>query len=155
MLELDERVDDGVSVLSLQGEIDLTTSDRVRDGLIDLLAHGGRPVVVDLEGVEFMDSTGLSALVAGYNLARREGHVLVFACDDGKRIRKLFDITGLAQVIRIRATLADAVQEAAATAPTGGDVERPHDPATSATGDLTGTGGAETVTSDLGDAFND
>jgi anti-anti-sigma factor len=64
---------DGGIVVEIRGEIDVANADRLRQVLID--ASGDRPIVllVDLLYVTFIDSTGIGALAAGYNAARRLG----------------------------------------------------------------------------------
>jgi anti-sigma B factor antagonist len=55
---LHEQADGEWSVLVLQGELDLATVDEVRDRL-EALRDSGRPVRLDLDGLSFMDSTGI------------------------------------------------------------------------------------------------
>ena len=50
-------------VLAVRGEIDAFTSPRLRERLTGMMDEGHYRLVVDLEGVEFMDSTGLGVLV--------------------------------------------------------------------------------------------
>ena len=56
---------DGVSVLTLRGEIDVYTAPRLRQAIIDLVDGGASRLVVDMEKVDFLDSTGLGVLVGG------------------------------------------------------------------------------------------
>src|SRR4051794_41359038 len=69
-----QRAADGSVVVNIRGEIDVSSTDRLRRVLVDT-ANQVRPVriVVDLLHVTFIDSTGLSALVAGSNAARTVG----------------------------------------------------------------------------------
>jgi anti-sigma B factor antagonist len=76
----------------LSGEIDLSTAGRVREALI-AISHGGEHnVVVDMTNVTFIDSTGLSALVAPLKRFRSMG---------GQIARKVLEITGLTRVFTI------------------------------------------------------
>jgi anti-sigma B factor antagonist len=53
-----------VPVLAITGEVDLATVPRLRDQLVRIASdHPGVPVVADLDGVTFIDSTGLGVLV--------------------------------------------------------------------------------------------
>jgi anti-sigma B factor antagonist len=61
---------DGWQVLRLAGEIDVATAPRLRDRLVALVTGGNPHLVVDLTGVEFIDSMGLGALVSGMKRAR-------------------------------------------------------------------------------------
>ena len=55
---------DGVCVVSVVGDVDLSTAGRLRDALLSSAA-AGHPLVVDLAGVRFLDAAGISALVSG------------------------------------------------------------------------------------------
>jgi len=97
-LEVDRRAD--WQVLTVRGEVDVTTTPRVRAQLIALLSEDGKPlVVVDLEGVDFLDSSGLGALVAGLKLARSRSGELRIVCDQQRSVRKVLEVTGLERVL--------------------------------------------------------
>lgn len=63
----------GVVAVEPQGRLDLLVAPGLRKQLIDLVAAGYNRVVVDLSGVELIDSSGLGALVAGFEAARDNG----------------------------------------------------------------------------------
>ena len=63
-LELSVRQDgDGTAVLSAVGEVDMTNADAFRSALAQAGAGDGRLVVVDLSGVDYLDSAGLTVLL--------------------------------------------------------------------------------------------
>jgi anti-sigma B factor antagonist len=65
---------DGTVVLELRGELDIAVNDALRDVLVDTIRTRRPPgVVVSMRHVTFVDSTGIGALVAGYNAARIAG----------------------------------------------------------------------------------
>ena len=85
---IDER---GWLVLTVAGEIDLATAPQLAACLVDA---ADRDVAVDLSAVTFLDSSGLSALVAGSRAATANGHVLrTFGERD--TIRRVLEISGL------------------------------------------------------------
>jgi len=90
----------GGVVVALDGEVDLYTSPQLREKVIELVDEGCRHVVVDLEKVEFIDSTGLGVLVACLNRLRGNGGDLSLVCTV-PRILKVFEITGLLKVFAI------------------------------------------------------
>ncbi len=86
-------------VLTVRGEVDVTTTPRVRAQLITLLSEGNPRLIVDLEGVDFLDSSGLGALVAGLKLARSRSGELRIVCDRQRSVRKVLEVTGLERVL--------------------------------------------------------
>ena len=107
-LIVDVRSEAGHTVLAVTGEIDIHTAHTLQDRLADVVASGERTLIVDLGGVEFLDSSGLSALVGGLNKVRDVGGSLSLACPHANLL-KLFAITGLDQVLVIHPTVAAAI----------------------------------------------
>lgn len=107
-LDVETSSKDGVSVVSLRGEIDVYTAPRLRQTLIDLVEGGATDIVVDMEHVDFLDSTGLGVLVGGLKRVKdRDGEMKLVAKQD--RILKIFDITGLSKVFPMYGTLDEAL----------------------------------------------
>jgi anti-sigma B factor antagonist len=80
-------------VVRLVGELDLHNTAAVRRALLDSVAGTPERVVVDLAGVEFMDSTALAALVEARRLLpRRDGFVLAAP---GLDARRALEVSGL------------------------------------------------------------
>jgi anti-sigma B factor antagonist len=104
-VQVDTR--DGCVVLSVAGEVDLGTAPRLREQLIGLVADGHRHVVIDLSSTEFLDSTGLGALVAGFKRLRAHNGEMRLVCPVS-RIRKVFELTRLDLVLPIFDSLEDA-----------------------------------------------
>ena len=99
-LDVETGTKNGTSVVTLRGEIDVYTAPRLRQTLIDLVEGGATDIVVDMEKVDFLDSTGLGVLVGGLKRVRdREGSMKLVATQ--YRILKIFDITGLSKVFPI------------------------------------------------------
>jgi len=71
-IEVKERTP-GVSVVALAGEVDMSTSPRVREVLLPCFGQGTSHVVVDLSRVSYIDSSGIATLVEGLQLSRRGG----------------------------------------------------------------------------------
>jgi anti-sigma B factor antagonist len=59
-------------VVRLSGDVDLHSSPRARQAILEAL-RAGHAVLVDLSGVSYMDSSGVATLVEGYQLARKSG----------------------------------------------------------------------------------
>ena len=96
------------SLLSLRGEIDVYTAPRLRQAIIDLVEGGATRIVVDMEMVDFLDSTGLGVLVGGLKRVRvKDGSLSIVTTQD--KILKIFDITGLSRVFDIHPSVDAAV----------------------------------------------
>jgi anti-sigma B factor antagonist len=109
-MELGLDVDDSrtpFTVLAVNGEVDVYSAPRLRERLVDLVSQGHRQIVVDLEGVDFLDSTGLGVLVGGLKRLRSHGGDLSLVCTQ-PRILKVFEITGLTTVFSISSTVDEA-----------------------------------------------
>lgn len=83
-------------VVAVQGDLDLFTAPTVRNHFIDLIAAGHHHLVIDLDGVEFLDSTGIGVLVGVLRRARASGGSVRLVCTNG-RIRWLLGITGVSK----------------------------------------------------------
>jgi len=102
-LDLNVRKDGDHSVLEVAGEIDVYTAPKLREQLIELVSDGSYHIVVDLEKVDFLDSTGLGVLVGGLKRVRNHDGSLQLVCNQD-RLLKIFRITGLAKVFVIHDT---------------------------------------------------
>src|SRR5213080_1914821 len=105
-----EQVTDGVYVISLVGEVDLYTAPEFKQQLLDVIAKGGREVVVDFSNTTFIDSTTLGVLVGGVKRLRTNEGQLSLVCSD-RNITKIFEITGLDRVFSIYPTRSEAVSK--------------------------------------------
>ena len=109
-LGLDVQERNGHAVLAVQGEVDVYTAPQFREQLIQLVDQGHRNIVVDLEGVEFLDSTGLGVLVGGLKRVRSHDGDLSLVCTQ-RRILKVLEITGLTKVFSIHDSVDSAVRD--------------------------------------------
>ena len=101
---------DGWAVLSLSGEIDIATAPRVRERLYAMLAEGRDKLIVDLDDVGFLDSTGLGVLVGVLKRVRTQGGELRLVCTQ-PRIVKVFEITRLDSAFAIFDSIDGAVRD--------------------------------------------
>jgi anti-sigma B factor antagonist len=89
-----------VPILKLQGEMDVYTAPRVRSRLVDLVDQGKHNIIVDLQKVDFLDSSGLGVLVGGLKRVKPHKGSIVLIINEEK-ILKIFKITGLTKVFPI------------------------------------------------------
>ena len=99
-LTLSTHEADGTTVVAVGGEIDVYTAPRLRDKFTELVAAGSYDIIVDMQNVEFLDSTGLGVLVGGLKKVRAHEGSLDLVCNQD-RLLKIFRITGLAKVFTI------------------------------------------------------
>ncbi len=107
-LKLGHYSKDGIEVVDVGGEIDIYTAPRLRELLIDLADKNTCQLIVNLEKVEFLDSTGLGVLVGGLKRVRAHDGSLDLVCTQ-ERILKIFRVTGLTKVFGIHETVEQAI----------------------------------------------
>lgn len=98
----------GESVLSLSGRLTMVAGNALQTALDAASAGGARLVVVDLHDVEFMDSSGLGALVGGLRSMRAVGGDLRIA-RPGAQVRTVLELTTMDRVLRPHETVEDAL----------------------------------------------
>ena len=100
--------ENGIVIVAVEGEIDADTSPQLRERFDKLLAEGEQSYVIDMAGVEFIDSSGLSAFVTLFKRVRiGEGDVRL--CELRPEVLKIFELTRLNRVFDIFETHAEAV----------------------------------------------
>ena len=107
-LSLSTRAERGRTVVEVIGEIDVYTAPKLREQLAELVDSGRHDIVVDMQGVEFLDSTGLGVLVGGLKRVKQHDGSMNLVCTQ-ERILKIFRITGLTKVFPIHDSVAAAV----------------------------------------------
>lgn len=105
---VEQEVTDGVTLMTVDGELDVGTAPVLGEHLTDRGAAGDRLVVLDLRRVTFVDSSGLGALVAALKGFLKVGtrFRLVF---DQPILQRLFEITDLTDVFATYPTVEEAL----------------------------------------------
>jgi anti-sigma B factor antagonist len=100
-LELERRRDaDGRDVVVVRGEIDVATSNALRDELYAVIDGGSRSLVVDLSGLGFIDSSGLGVLVGSLkHMRERDGRLVISGL--AQPALRVFEITGLTELFTL------------------------------------------------------
>lgn len=102
------RVSDERTVVRVTGDLDVMLAPQWRERFADLVRHGHHDLVVDLDAVGFLDSTGLAVLVNALKRVRAHGGQLRVVCSNEATIHML-RVTGLINTFTIYATSADAL----------------------------------------------
>lgn len=99
-----EHLDRG-PVVRVTGEVDLSTAPHLESELVALAdsearGEGGRVITVDLAETDFLDSTGLHALVVAVRCARKHGSDLIVR-NPSRPVARVLELSGLATVVRV------------------------------------------------------
>ena len=106
ILEVDTQENDGLVHVSLRGELDLSTVDKVEDELRRTEDRADKLLVLDLSGLTFLDSTGLRLMVTADQRARKSGRRLALV-KSPETVHRVFTITKLDE----RLEMVDDVKE--------------------------------------------
>ena len=107
-LSLETRQEDDHTIVQIAGEIDVYSAPQLRECLANLAESGQHRLLIDLEKVDFLDSTALGVLVGGLKRARAEGGSMALVCTQ-ERLIKIFRITGLTKVFQIHDSVPSAI----------------------------------------------
>jgi anti-sigma B factor antagonist len=107
---LPEQVTGEVAVLRLYGFLNAHTAPSLKQQITSLIENGAHKLVVDLTGIEFIDSSGLAALVSGLKLTRAEGGSLAVA-GAKPNVEEVFKLTLLDRVFQLYTDLESALSE--------------------------------------------
>jgi len=94
-------------VIEIGGEVDVYTAPRLREAIVAVVEAGRHRLIIDVQQVEFLDSTGLGVLVGALKRVRADGGSLDIVCTQ-ERILKIFEITGLDKVFGLHASVDEA-----------------------------------------------
>jgi anti-sigma B factor antagonist len=88
-------------------KLDAAAAPALRNLVVDLANQGRFRVVLDLAGVDFVDSSGLGALIHMHKTLERQGRLVL--CNVDAKVANLFKVTRLERVFTIAPTVAEAV----------------------------------------------
>jgi len=108
-LKMTSREVDGVTVVALDGRIVLgEESNALREKIKSMVAEGKKKIVLNMDGVTFIDSAGLGTLVAAHHSAKAQGASLRL-CHLGTKFQEVLQITNLMTIFDVYNTEAEAV----------------------------------------------
>ena len=111
LFALDVTVSGDWSVVAVTGELELATAPRLRQQVVSLIGAGRSHLVIDLDGVDFIDSVGLGVVVGALKRCRTHGGDLMVA-GALPRVRSLFEITRLDEIIELHPDVEHALAAA-------------------------------------------
>ncbi len=102
-------IDKGI-VVELQGSFDMSCSNDLRQQMLDILVNPPKKLIVDMQDVECMDSSGLAILIEALKMANRKMCTMRLAAMN-KRVKGVFEIARLETLFDIYETVEMAIGE--------------------------------------------
>jgi anti-sigma B factor antagonist len=96
----DDRSNPAHHIIRMTGDLDIATAPELRAHLLTLIEDGQNTFAVDLDGLDFIDSSGLGVLLGGLKRVRGTGGELALICSS-EHLLKVLRITGLNSVFPI------------------------------------------------------
>ncbi|HEX2572763.1 MAG TPA: STAS domain-containing protein [Polyangia bacterium] len=107
-MNLSETMNDGVMVVHVKSpRVDAASAHEFRAAIADVAARGHTRLIVDLSAVQFIDSTGLGALVSALKLLGRDGRIVVVGARES--VATLFRVTRMDKVFRMHLSNTEAI----------------------------------------------
>ena len=103
-ISVETRSAGGWTIIDVVGEVDVFTAPTLRERIISLVGDGKNRIVVNLEKVAFMDSTGLGVLVGGLKRVKESDGTLALA-GAGGTVQRVLSVTGLSSVFPMHPTV--------------------------------------------------
>ncbi len=93
-------IENKAAQVDVSGEIDVYTSPKVKEAINALIEEGHYNLIINLEQVRYIDSTGLGILIGALKKVREHSGNIFLVCVD-QQIKKVFTITGLVKIFKI------------------------------------------------------
>jgi anti-anti-sigma factor len=106
-------LDGGVRLLTIQGELDLSTASQLEGPLEAAVEAADAAVLIDLAGCQFIDSTGIALIVRAWQrvdaAAGNGGKGGLVLCCQNEQVRRVLEVTGLEHSLRVFETRDEAI----------------------------------------------
>jgi len=108
-LEIQSRqADNGVTVVAPTGRLDVAGAPTLKDAISEALKNGSPKVVLDMEGISFVDSTGLGSVIAALKQIRSSKGDLRLAAPN-QQVRVVLELTTLDRVVPYYSSVEEAL----------------------------------------------
>lgn len=109
-MEIKTRDTEGVIILDIDGEIDLYNAPEIKDTIKGLMDDGKKQIIINLEAVSYIDSSGIGALISSLsNLKKIGGSLKIIHVYDS--VKKVFELTKLTSFFEIYDSEDEAVAD--------------------------------------------
>ena len=102
------QVEDGIRVIAVRGELDLSTAPGLEEPLEQAVSPGDASILIDLSECEFIDSTGIALIVRAWQRLDGNGNRVVL-CSANDQVRRVLEVTGLELSIPIHGSREEAL----------------------------------------------
>ncbi|MBU9710438.1 STAS domain-containing protein [Evansella tamaricis] len=99
-LKVDIKEGNRETVVFLKGEVDVYTAPTLKESLYPLAEQKEKKIVVDLSNINYIDSTGLGIFIGALKATDKSNSTITI-CGANARVKRLFEITGLDEIIEI------------------------------------------------------
>jgi anti-anti-sigma factor len=106
-----ERDSDGVFIVHVRGELDISHEEELRAELNRGVAEGDGGIVVDLTECDFIDSSGVRALLLGREAQRADGEGGLSIASGSTQIVRILSVMGVDEAIPVRPTVEEAIAQ--------------------------------------------
>ncbi|WP_116246456.1 STAS domain-containing protein [Nocardiopsis sp. FIRDI 009] len=107
-LGLSTRVDSRSVIVAIEGELDIATAADLQQHIESAVNDHGSFLILDLSGLDFMDSSGLNVIINAYRTVREQGGSLALAALN-ERVTKVVRLVGLHRQVPVHQTVATAI----------------------------------------------
>jgi anti-sigma B factor antagonist len=104
-----QSLDESIEVLAVSGELDLSNSAELRRRVQRAMHEGRHRIVIDLDRLTHMDSSGLAALIDSHQLAEARGGAFALVITS-ESVRRTIEVRGLDRLFTIRPSIDDALE---------------------------------------------
>lgn len=109
-MEISQREKDGITILDIQGEIDLYNAPEIKDIIQKLIESQKYNVIINLEKVSYIDSSGIGALISSLsNLKKYQGGLKII--NVYASVKKVFELTKLTSFFEIYESESEALSK--------------------------------------------
>ena len=108
-IKVDVKDAEGCKILNVCGDVDVYTSPKVKEHINSLIEKEVYKIVVNLEDVRYVDSTGLGVLIGTLKKVKEHNGYIVLVCTN-PQIKKIFQITGLVKIFNMFVNNEEAIE---------------------------------------------
>ena len=109
-MHFDIQEKEGISILFLTGEFDIFNSNQISETVEEALERFSGNLLLNMQDVEYMDSSALGALIASFKMAKQKGRRMAFSNVEGK-LKEIFGFSNMDQVFTFYGSEAEGIAQ--------------------------------------------